>query len=179
MNREGEIAAGLPLPTMPYLPGVNERPPEDAFDFPELAPDPDAVTRADRSVAWHYGLRLLANGFYWEAHEVLEPVWMQAEPNSRERFAVQAVIQIANAALKARLEKPRAARRLLVLASALLKRAASGPEIILGIAASSVAQALNELSARGRADHGAIAHAFLQYSAIAADKSAAYHLDEI
>ncbi|PWE34380.1 hypothetical protein DDZ14_01350 [Maritimibacter sp. 55A14] len=88
-----------------------------------------AVTRDaghGSNIVWTYGRRLIAEGFYWEAHEVLEPVWMNAPPNSRERHMVQAVIHLANAGLKRRMGKPRAAARLDALAAECAGRAFAG-----------------------------------------------------
>jgi hypothetical protein len=60
-----------------------------------------------------FGLTLLAEAFFWEAHECLEPLWQALPPNSRERVALRAIIQIANAGLKLRMHRPKAALRLL------------------------------------------------------------------
>ena len=81
------------LPKYRYWPGVNARP-----DPSSLA----ALHETSRSLqaTWCFGLYLFDSGYYWEAHEVLESVWHHSAPNSRERALVQAVIQIANAALK-------------------------------------------------------------------------------
>jgi predicted metal-dependent hydrolase len=76
---------------------------------------PDDLVRTD---AWAAGLLYLDKGFFWEAHEVLEPVWMATEPGSAEREIVQALIQIANAALKVRMNRPRAVLRLCDIADA-------------------------------------------------------------
>lgn len=78
------------------------------------------------SDAWLAGWQYLREGYFWEAHELFEPVWMQTRPNSRERHFVQAAIQTANAALKDRMGRPRAVLRLCDLAQAHL--AASGSE---------------------------------------------------
>jgi hypothetical protein len=40
------------------------------------------------------------------------PVWIKAQPNSRERLLVQGFIQLANACLKVEMLRPRAAQRL-------------------------------------------------------------------
>lgn len=73
-----------------------------------------------------YGLALYHAGFHWEAHEVLEAVWLATARNGRDRAAVRAVIQLANAALKAALGRPRAARRLLVEVGQLLQGLSPG-----------------------------------------------------
>jgi len=69
-----------------------------------IAQSANAVTNDasyQSNTGWLYGIHLFNHGFYWEAHEVLEAVWNNAAPNSREKHLVQGVIQIANAQLKA------------------------------------------------------------------------------
>ena len=105
-------------PPHAYLPGRTARHPEGLFD----AMKEIAVPLAD-SPAWATGLRFLRAGYYWEAHEVLEAVWMAAPERSGEKAAVQGAIQIANAALKARMGQGRATERLLRLADGLLAEA--------------------------------------------------------
>ena len=75
------------------------------------------------SDAWRAGWHYLETGFFWEAHELFEPVWMALPPNSRERAFVQGAIQIANAALKARMGLPRAVLRLCDMAGRHLETA--------------------------------------------------------
>lgn len=105
------------LPPYAHIPGQNPRHRSDAFDDAKasaLVVTEDAT--APENQAWLFGLELLASGFYWECHEVLEIVWLRARPNSRARAAVQGVIQIANAALKLEMHKPKAASRLASIA---------------------------------------------------------------
>lgn len=111
-------------PPHAYLPGRTPRHPEGAFDRlrdtvrPGMAPA--ALAASD---AWRTGLRFLDEGFFWEAHELLEPVWMACPDPSAEREMAQCLIQLANAALKARMGRPRAVARILALAEAHLARA--------------------------------------------------------
>lgn len=115
----------VPLPMMAHVPGTNERQPELAMleAIAAQASKSTSDATSDENPAWAYGLRLLRNGFYWETHEVLEAVWMNAAPNSRERHLVQGVIHIANAALKVRMDRSDAARRLCELADECIERA--------------------------------------------------------
>lgn len=86
------------------------------------------------TLAWHAGLLFLDKGFFWEAHEVLEPVWMVTAHSSAEHQLVQAVIQIANAALKVRMNRPGAARRLCARARDHLRAArSSGGDPVMGL----------------------------------------------
>ncbi len=98
-------------PPHAYVPGATPRHAEDLFDPLKGISEP-----LQDSLAWQAGLRFLRDGFYWEAHEVWEAVWMAAAPNSAEKSLVQGLIQIANACLKHRMGKPRAAARLGMLA---------------------------------------------------------------
>lgn len=140
----------LPLPGHKHIPGANVRHAEDAFDWirDQAAADAD-------NPAWRYGLRLLAEGFYWEAHEVLEPVWMAATPNSAEKAMAQAVIQLANAALKLDMGKPKAAVRLAGMVEALASDAARGGESVLGVEVAVVSSAADSIKT-GQPDLGGI-----------------------
>lgn len=138
-------AAGWPLPGHAYVPGRTARHPEGAFDAIRAAALP--VTRSAEAAAnpaWRHGLRLFAAGYFWECHEVLEQVWMNAPPNSRERALVQAVIQMANAALKARMGQPRAAARLCARAGDLAAAAGAGAggAVVMGLPPASLRAAI-------------------------------------
>ncbi|MEO0362637.1 MAG: DUF309 domain-containing protein [Pseudomonadota bacterium] len=125
-----------PLPAHRHTPGRNERHEEGAFDWiRDQAPAETTSAGAADNPAWAYGLRLFNAGFYWEAHEVLEPVWMNAAPNAPERALSQAVIQLANAALKREMGRPRAALRLCDIAEAHAREAGEGPVMGLDPAA--------------------------------------------
>lgn len=77
----------------------------------------DQLARCD---AFQAGLQYLREGYYWEAHEVLEPVWMALPADSVERKFVQGLIQLANGRLKLCMARPKAALRLVELARALI-----------------------------------------------------------
>lgn len=132
----------LPLPVHKHIPGANARHPEDAFDWIR-----DQAAAEAGNAAWLYGLHLLREGFYWEAHEVLEPVWMAAAPNSAEKAMAQAVIQLANAALKLDMGKPKAAARLAGMVEALAAEAAKGGEVVLGVEVAEVSRAAGSIKA--------------------------------
>ena len=116
-----------PLPAYRHVPGRNARHGDGLLET--VAAKADAVTTdaaAGDNPAWRYGLRLFDEGYFWECHEVLETVWARAPQNSRERHLVQAVIQLANAALKQRDARAKAARRLIAIAGGLAERAYAG-----------------------------------------------------
>ena len=99
-------------PPHAYVPGQTPRHPEDLFDALKAGVFGTPVDDLSKSEAWKAGLRFLEEGFFWEAHEVLEAVWMACPPNSAEKLMAQAVIQTANAHLKQKMGRPQAAKRL-------------------------------------------------------------------
>lgn len=144
------LPSPFPLPAHKHIPGQNARHPEDAFDWIR-----DQAAAESENAAWKYGLHLFHHGFYWEAHEVLEPVWMAAAPNSAEKAMAQAVIQLANAALKRNMGKPKAAVRLAGMVEALASEAARGGEVVLGVEVASISAAADSIRA-GKPDLGPI-----------------------
>ena len=106
-------------PPHAYVPGQTPRHDEHLFDAIKSGVEDCAVENLHHSQAWSYGIAFLEDGFYWEAHEVLEAVWMACPPNAPERLMVQAVIQLTNAKLKEAMGRDQAASRLFKTASRL------------------------------------------------------------
>ena len=102
------------LPRSAHVPGTGTAPDREPLEAAKTW-----VRRPVRAEAWEsdaayrYGAALYVNGYFWEAHEVWEAVWMACPPNGAERRFLRGLIQLANAALKLRMERPRAAVRLL------------------------------------------------------------------
>lgn len=101
------------MPTYAHIPGINQRHP-DGFAETIITTLPDRICphSEERPIALDHALELIDKGFYWEAHEVLEAIWMRADKNSREQHMLQALIQLANAALKRKMNRPNAVERL-------------------------------------------------------------------
>ncbi|MDO5528554.1 MAG: DUF309 domain-containing protein [Paracoccus sp. (in: a-proteobacteria)] len=99
-------------PPHAYRPGQTPRHPEGAFDALRATAE-DGLS----SKAYHLGLDWLEQGYFWEAHELLEPVWMAAPPNSAERLMLRGLIQLANARLKAAMGRKAASDRLMLIAA--------------------------------------------------------------
>jgi hypothetical protein len=146
------IAPELALPAQRHLPGLNARPAEHFLDAIATFDDPPIDNAsASNHLGWNYGLRLINEGFYWEAHEVLEPVWWQAAANSAARHLVQTTIHLTNAALKLRLNRTRAASKLAKRATEGCERAfVASPERLLGL---DQAQLVAAISAIKRGEH--------------------------
>jgi len=108
--------AHLPLPQWAYVPGQTA---EAEADYDTLAQAKLLVPSRFRGYvparhpALRYGLMLNDRGYFWESQEILETVWAAAPQGGRERILLRACIQIANANLRLRMQKPNAAARLL------------------------------------------------------------------
>lgn len=108
------MPAALEFPRWVYVPGEVAEPDHD----PLVAAKALVPARFEGFVPAHhpaliYGLALNDAGFFWESHEVLEAVWIAAPQGGRDRIALRACIQIANAGLKAMMKRTRAVQRLL------------------------------------------------------------------
>lgn len=121
----------LPLPDYAHIPGVNSRPDLTFLEsISAYAPLVTVERQWKTNLPWLYGIQLFNSGYYWEAHEVWETVWMNAPPNSREKQFVQGVIHFANGLLKVKMKRGNAARRLFALAHDTLEQAVAGRGVI-------------------------------------------------
>ncbi len=107
------LVPDISLPSHAHVPGSGSAPDLGPLErAKDLTP---AVTRAaewQENVPYLYGHDLLQAGYYWEAHEVWEAVWLATPANGPERFLLQALIQNANARLKSGMQRENAAARL-------------------------------------------------------------------
>lgn len=130
-----------PLPSRPYLPGLTARPSgdDDVHRVAALAPDPTEPALWRENPPYLAGFRLYNAGYGWEAHEVWEPVWMNARAHSGEQYLLQGLIQLANARLKLMMERDRAAVRLMEMAADCLQQAVfAGGETVMGVNAAAL-----------------------------------------
>jgi predicted metal-dependent hydrolase len=142
----------MAMPRWAYNPGTDRAPDREPLEAAKrLVP-----LRFDGFIpagdpAFLYGLTLHDRGFFWEAHEIWEAVWKAAPMNGRDRLALRALIQIANAGLKRRIERPRAAARLIDEAKGLLGEliARGGTAEPKSVAACLRAEALREELQKG------------------------------
>jgi uncharacterized protein len=97
-----------------YLPGSGVEPPRAALAEVRAALPRrvDADWLAD-AASFRLALELYGAGYFWEAHEVIEPLLDATLPNSAERNLLEAIIQLSNACLKLRMQQPNAAVRLI------------------------------------------------------------------
>src|ERR1700737_3124798 len=116
MSIPPSTAANLPLPGWAYVPGETAEAEADhdtLWQAKALVPSRFRDFVPARHPAVRYGIALHDNGYFWESQEILEAVWAAAPQGGRERILLRACIQIANANLRLRMAKPRAAARLL------------------------------------------------------------------
>lgn len=142
MNR----SPALTLPPRPYLPGQTERHDEAIFEplkeglSPAMTPEEMA-----QSAAFLGGREAFAQGYFWEAHELWEAVWMVLPPASAERHLLQGLIQLANGGLKARMGRENAARRIAALADTAMREAfLQGQERLMGLGRAEVEEMRNQ-----------------------------------
>lgn len=123
----GDLGNRFDLPPWAYVPGKTARHADGFFDLLRQTAQPGSdVKSLACSDAWLAGLHFLKAGYFWESHELIEPVWMALPPGSSERSLAQAVIQIANASLKLSMERPQAVLRICDLAEPLLVNGQEG-----------------------------------------------------
>jgi hypothetical protein len=102
------------LPCRRHIPASGSTPDRAPLDAVKaLTPPRVSEETWHDAPAYAYGLRLYAHGFFWEAHEGWEAVWVATAPNSQERYLLAGLIQLANACLKLEMAQPKAALRLL------------------------------------------------------------------
>lgn len=143
----------LALPRTAHRPGSGSRP-----DLPPLIAAktlcPPRIDPADwaRNGAYLYGFRLYNEGFFWEAHEVWETVWLACRPNASERSLMVALIQLTNATLKLAMGRQAAALRILPAAAEALRECESRRSIVMGVHISRLLAELARFGARVEAE---------------------------
>ena len=120
-----------PFPPYAYVPGETPHPRRDPgghsygaeFELPE-PPDPeDWRTCRD----YLYGIDLFNHGFYWEAHEAWEGLWVACGRRGAIATYLQALISLAAAGLKARSGNARGMRANAAKAARLFEAVAGLP----------------------------------------------------
>lgn len=107
--------AATPLPPYSYVPGHTPHPVSDpaghCYGRPETSAP--ALDPADwcESDAYCFGVDLFNHGYYWEAHEAWEGLWLTAGRRGPVGDWLKALIKLAAAAVKAREGNPRGVER--------------------------------------------------------------------
>lgn len=129
-----------------YIPGATERHPEDTFEaICSTASLNLPINELANCEALKHGLLYLDEGYFWEAQEVFEPVWMALPQDSKERRFIQGLIQLANASLKAKMKRPKAVQRLCRIARELLSHSGTGTGTVMNLDRDVYLNRINEL----------------------------------
>lgn len=108
------FAPDRPFPPYAYLPGKTPHPTRDTDGHSHGAePEtPDAPNPDDwrRSGDYLYGIDLFNHGYYWEAHEAWEGLWVACGREGITATFLQALINLAAVGLKARMGSARGIR---------------------------------------------------------------------
>jgi len=125
------------LPAKRHIPGSGSEPDlEFLQSIKQQCPENIATDQWRGNLVYRYGWHLFTHQFYWESHEIWEAVWLRCHANSRQRFLLQALIQIANARLKIMQNKNTVAQKILLHATALGEEAFSGRnrhQVLMGV----------------------------------------------
>jgi len=114
------MSARYTLPPYAYIPGQTPRHAETEFDdIINSLPDKINFESLQAAAGYKYALDFMQHGFHWEAHEILEAIWMKTAQNSVERLFTQCVIHLANANLKHIMNRESAAAKIMKQANSL------------------------------------------------------------
>jgi hypothetical protein len=107
-----------PTPRRKYIPGQGVHPDKDpqGSHLPEIPVGEPVFSPQTwhRSQPYLYAIDLFNLGYWWEAHEVLEKLWMQNGRTTPVARTLQGIIQMAAALLQESKGNPRGASRLFV-----------------------------------------------------------------
>jgi hypothetical protein len=139
------------FPAYRHVPGKTPHPtraPEGhsfARELPPFSVDEQSWPTCE---AYLYAIDLFNHGYYWEAHEALEPLWHGAGRDTPVGTFAQAVIQAAAALLKHAMGELEPATRLVHAAAAKLR---AGSPVVLGVATRELAAELeSHVGGRGK-----------------------------
>ncbi len=124
-----------PLPPYSYVPGRFPHPIRDSSGHSYRAPGiqqetpPRSLTAPvslasdwKRSSDYLFGIDLFNHGFYWEAHETWEQLWIEFGRSGRDADFIKGLIKLAAAGVKAREGRPIGVQRHACRAKELFQR---------------------------------------------------------
>ena len=141
----------IPLPVRKYVPGRNIHPRKHSGGS-HIPPLPESQAQFDvqnwqNSIRYLYAIDLFNHEYWWEAHEVLEELWIETGRTTEIARFLQGIIQVAAALLKKLVSKNEAAGRLLTRGLSKMRQQSGH---YLGIDVAQFSQAANEFFAGRR-----------------------------
>ena len=129
----------IALPAQAHVPATGSEPDLVPLELAkQFAPQVTLAAHWKENKTYLYGHDLMQAGYFWEAHEVWEAVWLLTRANSPERLLLQALIQSANSQLKRQMGRPSAAGKLEIqieeLRMDLFTRLGGQVDIYMGVA---------------------------------------------
>ena len=132
-----------PLPRYRYLRGHHPHPTGDSRGHSFGRPDdfqPLANEDWRNNEQYLFAIDLFNDGYWWEAHEALEPLWRAAGRKTPDGLFLQGLIQVSGAMLKEAMGSPEPARR---MAKAGFEKLLRFPGVSLGIDAPKLVAAID------------------------------------
>lgn len=102
-----------PLPPYAYVPGKSPHPLSDPQGH-MFGQQEQAAAAGDpwwQNESWLWGFDLFHHGYYWEAHEAWENLWISVGRRGPAADLIKGLIKLAAAGVKAREGKPEGVRR--------------------------------------------------------------------
>ena len=133
------LVPDIALPAHAHIPTTGSSPDLAPLEMArQLAPRVTQAADWKQNKTYLYGHDLMRAGYYWEAHEVWETVWLATGANSPERLLLRMLIQNTNAQLKRKMGRTAAADKLDVqiaeLRSDLSSRLGGEVDLYMGVA---------------------------------------------
>ena len=99
-------APEIPFPVYAFVPGRHPHPVTDprghSFGHPQIVPDPLDDKSPGKSIEFLFAVDLFNAGYYWEAHETWEGLWIAAGRKGELADFLKSLIKLAAAGVKAR-----------------------------------------------------------------------------
>jgi hypothetical protein len=93
------------------LPHPRRHPHGHSYQAPDPVPEPLDPANWSNSSAYLYGIDLFNHGYYWEAHEAWEGLWLAAGRTGVTAEFLKGLIKLAAIGIKVRQQRPRGVRR--------------------------------------------------------------------
>ena len=137
------------LPPYTYVPGYAPHPASDSEGHMRDFSLPSTWTLKNHFL---WGVRLFRNGYYWEAHEAWEHLWLELGRTSEEALTVKGLIKLAAAAVKCREGNSVGAQRHATRAAELLS-SPSDSELFRGLSLADACESAMLFAASPPVDH--------------------------